>query len=143
MLWSDLERLSGFFDPWRDVDRMGRALRRVDSQSAVEFPALNVWISGDHAVVTTEVPGIDPKDLEITALRDTLTLRGMRKPEALGEGETYHRRERWSGQFSKTLQLPFSVDAGRVEARFTKGVLYIALPRIEADKPKKVSVTSE
>lgn len=143
MLWSDLERMGRFLDPWRDFERMGRALYRIDGNSAVEFPAVNVWVSGDKAVVTTEIPGVDPDELEITAVKDTLTFRGMRKMEELSEGDTYHRRERWSGQFTKTLQLPFTVEAGKVEARFARGVLYVTLPRAEADKPRKISIKSE
>ncbi len=104
---------------------------------------MNVWVSGEKAVVTTEIPGVDPGELEITAVKDTLTFRGMRKMEELSEGDTYHRRERWSGQFTKTLQLPFAVEAGKVEARFARGVLYIALPCAEADKPRKISIKSE
>lgn len=69
--------------------------------------------------------------------------KGSRQSEALKEGECYHRREWWDGQFTRTFQLPFPIEAGKVEARFTKGVLYISLPRAEADKPKKISVKAE
>lgn len=143
MLWSDLERLSRVFDPWHEFEGMSRALRRFSVPSAVEFPATNVWVSEDNAVVTTEVPGIDPNALEISVVKDSLTLRGSRQAEALREGESYHRSERWHGQFTKTLALPFPVDAGKVEARFAKGILYISLPRAEADKPRKILVKSE
>lgn len=143
MLWSDLDRMGRFLDPWRDFEQMSRALYRIDGNSTVEFPAVNVWVSGDKAVVTTEIPGVDSDELEITAVKDTLTLRGMRKMEELREDDIYHRRERWSGQFTKTLQLPFAVEAGKVEARFARGVLYVTLPRAEADKPRKISIKSE
>jgi HSP20 family protein len=142
MLWSDLERLGSVLDPWREFVRMSRALSRLDGPS-VEFPAVNVWVSGDHAVVTTEIPGLDPKNIDISVVKDSLTLRGSRQAEELKKGESYHRRERWSGQFTKTLELPFAVEAGKVEARFSKGILYISLPRAEADKPKKISVKTE
>jgi HSP20 family protein len=139
MFWSD--RI--FSNALREFEGMSQVLRRLDASSSVEFPATNVWMSDDNAVVTTEIAGIDPNDIEITTIKDTLTLRGLRKMEELGEGETYHRRERWAGQFSKTLQLPFTVEANKVEARFVKGVLYIKLPRAEADKPRKISIKSE
>jgi len=143
MLWSDLERLGSVLDPWREFERMSRALSRLDGPSTVEFPAVNVWVSGDHAVVTTEIAGLDPKKIDISIVNNSLTLRGSREAEELKEGESYHRRERWTGQFTKTLELPFPVDAGKVEAQFSKGILYISLPRAEADKPKKISVKSE
>jgi len=143
MLWSEMERLGRVFDPWSEFERMNRTLRRFALPSTVEFPAINMWVSENNAVVTTEVPGIDPNALEISVVKDSLTLRGSRQDEELKEGESYHRRERWSGQFTKTLELPFPVDAGKVEARFAKGVLFISLPRAEADKPRKIVVKSE
>lgn len=139
MFWSD----SVFNNTMREIEGMRQALRRLDMPSSVEFPATNVWVSDDSAVVTTEIAGVNPDDIEITTIKDTLTLRGTRKTEDLGGEQTYHRRERWTGQFSKTLQLPFTVEASKVEARFVKGVLYIKLPRAEADKPKKISIKSE
>lgn len=143
MLWSEMERLGRVFDPWSEFERMNRTLRRLALPSTVEFPATNVWVSENSAVVTTEVPGIDPNALEISVVKDSLTLRGSRQEEELKEGETFHRQERWKGQFTRTLELPFHVDAGKVEARFVKGILYISLPRAEADKPRKIAIKSE
>lgn len=140
MLWSDFEKLGGFFDPWREFERMSEAMSRLSGPVAVEFPAVNVWASADQAVVTTEVPGIDPKSLDITVVDKNLTLRGTRQPEELKEGEAYHRRERWNGQFTKTVELPFAVDSSKVEARLVKGVLNVFLPRAEADKPRKITI---
>lgn len=136
-------RSGPFFDTLRELEGMRRALRRFDAPSTFEFPAINMWVSEDNAVVTTEVPGIDPNALEISVVNDSLTLRGLRKTEELKGGESYHRRERWSGQFTKTLELPFAVESDKVEARFSKGVLSISLPRAEAEKPRKISVKSE
>ena len=143
MLWSEMERLGRIFDPWRELEGISHALRRLSPPSSMEFPAANIWVSDDAALVTTELPGIDPEALEISVIRDSLTLRGSRKAEEPKEGESYHRKERWSGQFTRTLELPFPVDASRVEARFSKGVLRISLPRAEADRPRKISVKSE
>ena len=138
MLWSDR-----VFDTLRELESMSRDMRRLDIPSTIEFPATNVWVSYDNAVVTTEIPGIDPNALEISVVKDTLTLRGSRQAEELKEGESYHRRERWTGQFAKTLELPFAVESGKVEARFAKGILSISLPRAEVDKPRKITIKSE
>jgi HSP20 family protein len=143
MLWSDLERFGRFMEPWRELERMQRALSRWTSPSAVEFPAVNIWVSGDTAILTTELPGVDAKDIDISVVGKSLTLRGSREPEALKENESYHRRERWHGQFTKTVEAPFDIEAGKVEAKFRKGILSITLPRAEADKPKKITVKSE
>lgn len=71
MLWSEFERFGRFFDPWREFERTARALSRLGTPTAVEFPAVKV--TGDHAVVTTEIPGIDPKSLDISIIDDSLT----------------------------------------------------------------------
>ena len=143
MLWSEMERLGRVLEPWRQADGFGRTLGSARRPSGAEFPPTNLWVSENNAVVTTEVPGIDPAALEISVVKNSLTLRGSRQANTPAEGETYHRRERWSGQFTKTLELPFPIEPSRVEARFAKGVLYISMPRAEADKPKKISVKSE
>lgn len=144
MLWSDLERLGRFWDPWNEFERMQRSLSRwVAPPSSAEFPPVNVWVSGDEAVVTTEIPGVDPKAIDISVVGKTLTIRGSRSPEDLREGDAYHRRERWSGQFTKTVELPFAIETNKVDAKFSKGILQITAPRAEAEKPKRIAVKSD
>ena len=142
MLWSEFERLGWPLDPWRDFEHMRRAMTRWNAPTTVEFPAVNVWIAENSAIVTAELPGIDPNEIDISVVGKTVTVRGSRKSEDLGEGESYHRRERWHGQFTKTLEMPFNIESGKVEAKFVKGVLNISLPRAEAEKPRKISVKS-
>jgi HSP20 family protein len=143
MLWSDLERLGRFWDPWQDFARMRRSLLRNGNQSSyVEFPAVNIWADADNAFMTAEIPGVDPETIELSVVGKSLTLRGARQSEELKERETYHRRERWEGRFSKTVQLPFTVESDKVNARFTRGVLTVELPRAEAEKPRKIIVKS-
>jgi len=122
---------------------MQRAFSRQVTPSTTEFPAVNVWVGGDTAVVTTELPGVDPKAIDISVVGRSLTLRGSREPEELKDNQSYHRRERWYGQFTKTLELPFDVESAKVEAKFGKGILSITLPRAEADKPRKITVKSD
>ncbi|MDT8271740.1 MAG: Hsp20/alpha crystallin family protein [Desulfomonilia bacterium] len=94
-------------------------------------------------IITSEIPGIDPADLDLSVTGDTLTIKGIRKPLVLGEGETWHRRERGYGNFFRTVQLPYTVDGNKIDAQYTQGVLRIVLPRAEADKPRKISVKAE
>jgi HSP20 family protein len=135
-------------NPWLEIDRMQREMNQLlrsfptfsGSRVAPSFPAINVWMSDEGAVVTAELPGVNPEDLDISVVGETLTLTGSRQPDELKEGEKYHRRERRFGKFTRTFQLPFTVEANNVEAKFDKGVLHIALPRAEAEKPRKISV---
>ena len=108
-----------------------------------DFPAVNVWMGQDDAIVTTELPGIDPEKLDISVVKDVLKINGSREVEAAKEGESYYRQERSGGPFSRALQLPFQVDASKVEAKYEKGILQITLPRAEAEKPKKIVVKKD
>jgi HSP20 family protein len=104
------------------------------------FPAMNVWSGDERVMVTAELPGVTAEDINISVTGDTLTLTGERRRPEVGDGEAYHRQERGYGEFSRSLQLPFRIDANGVEATFRKGVLSITLPRAEEDKPKKIHV---
>ncbi len=145
MLWSDFEEFGKRLNPWREFERdlgsLSRAISRMRTPPTCDFPAVNVWTSSDQAVVTTEIPGVDPETVDISVAEKTLTIRGTRQPGEIGEGESFHRRERWSGQFTKTVDLPFNIETAGVTARFVKGVLFVTLPRAEAEKPRKIEIT--
>jgi HSP20 family protein len=131
-------------DPWRQIrrlqDEMNRVFSGIDRPRATAFPPVNVWSSPEGVAVTAELPGIDPSNLEISATDDNLTLQGERPAPVSEEGVTWHRRERRSGRFSRTIQLPFRIDADSVDASFRDGVLRISLSRPEEEKPRKIEV---
>jgi len=132
------------WDPFRDLrrvqDEMARTLDRGAYPRSSDYPPLNVWSNEEETIVQAELPGFSAEDLDLSVVQNTLTLRGTRKPEEIKEGETYHRRERWSGQFVRSLELPFDVVGDQIEAEFKNGVLSIRLPRAEEHKPRKISV---
>ena len=103
------------------------------------WPALNTWEDGDNAYVEAELPGLGMDDVEVYVTGDQLTLSGERKITDPQDG-TWHRRERSQGRFSRTVSLPWEIDADRVEAKFQDGVLTVRLPKCESCKPKKVKV---
>jgi HSP20 family protein len=146
MLWTDFGRLGRGFDPWFGLEWPTAAsdrLQTAPSRRTSEFPPVNVWVNADEAVLTTEIPGIDAKSVEISVAGRTISLRASRETDPETEDTTYHRRERWYGTFSKTMELPFNVEAEAVEALFRKGVLYVKLPKAHADKPRIIKVKSE
>jgi HSP20 family protein len=140
MFWQNSARRS----LWREMDRLQREMNRIldgaTQRATDEFPPLNVWANEEHALITAEVPGIDVDDVEISVVGDTLTLSGERPVHEVGNGVQFHRRERWHGTFSRTLQLPFRIDADGVEANYVNGVLQMTLPRAEEDRPRQISV---
>ncbi len=140
MLMTNFARL---LDPWDEFERMRQPFFSQTAPSNAEFPAFNVWVSGDDAIVTSELPGMDRGAIEISVVGKTLTVRGSRRFAELAEGESFHRKERWFGQFTKTFELPFSIDAEKVRAQLAGGVLEISLPRAEAERPRKIEIKSE
>lgn len=145
-----LARRFSNLSPWEEMERLQREINRLfelpsmRSFAAAGFPLMNLWSNDEGAVITAEVPGIDIKDLEISVLGQTLTLRGERKLDEIDNDKvSYHRQERSFGKFVRTIELPFAVDADKVEARLDKGVLVIRLPRAEADRPRKIAVKAQ
>jgi HSP20 family protein len=131
-----------FRDMRRAQDEMNRFFGGLRFDFRSEFPAFNVWAGADGALVTAQVPGVSPDQIDITVHRDTVTLRGKRDPEEVGEEAVVHRRERPHGPFTRTIVLPFRVDANRVSARFERGILALELPRPEDDKPRHIKVAN-
>jgi HSP20 family protein len=107
----------------------------------VSFPAINILTSEDGQIVTAELPGMKAEDIEINVSADTLVLSGERTLDQ-AEDVQYHRQERSHGKFSRSIQLPFMIDPGKVEAVFKDGILEISMVRAETDKPKKIAVKS-
>ncbi|HRU05176.1 MAG TPA: Hsp20/alpha crystallin family protein [Candidatus Brocadiia bacterium] len=146
MFWPTHSRWGWDWDPWAELRRLQRDFTRlfegVERGAPVDFPAVNVWTGPDDVIVTAEVPGIEPKNLDVSVQGDTLTIRGNREPDKIKDGESYHRQERGYGQFVRTLTLPHQVDSDKVEAKYEKGVLRLRLPRAASDKPRQIAVTT-
>ena len=133
----------------REMDKIQREMNRLFNstfsrryRNAPSFPAVNVWANEDGLVVTSEVPGINTDDIDIVVVGETMTLSGTRGWDEQNEDTKYHRQERGYGEFTRTVKLPFLVDADKVEASFINGVLNITLPRKDEDKPTKITVSA-
>ena len=132
---------------WREMDRLQQDMNQLfgdmnlnRTRKTSSFPAINIWAAEESAKVTAEIPGVRKDDLDINVTGDTLTLSGVRSQDDLPEGARYHRQERRFGEFSRSIQLPYTVDVNKVKAVFKNGVLSVDLPRVEAEKPKKIAV---
>lgn len=135
---------------WQEMDQLQREMNRLFDATSTgrvfnspTYPAINVWMNEDGQLITAEMPGVHPEDLDIDVTGDALSISGERKQDDVAKDARYHRRERSYGSFSRTIQLPFMVDTDRVEASFENGVLQISLPRAEADKPKKIQIKNK
>ncbi|HLS28248.1 MAG TPA: Hsp20/alpha crystallin family protein [Opitutales bacterium] len=132
------------WDPFAEIQEMRQAMNRLfgstDGISARGFPALNVYANGNEAVVAAELPGVEKEDVEISVKGSTFTLSGSRKTSIAEEGSSGVRRERFQGKFRRSVELPFSIESGKVTASLRNGILQVRLPRAESDKPRKIEI---
>jgi HSP20 family protein len=126
-------RLFGFspeLDPFEGFFRL---------HTRAAFPTVNVFVEPEGWIVRVEVPGIAPENLTIDVQERTLELSGKREEPSLAEGSLL-RRERWSGEFARSIRLPADLDSGRAEAHYEHGVLTLRIPRKEAAEPRQIRI---
>ena len=103
------------------------------------FPPVNVWEDHETFYVTAEIPGVQDKDLDVTAVSGSLTIKGERTID-VQEGASYHRRERDAGKFSRVIALGDRIDPDKVEAGLKNGVLTIKIGKAEEAKPRQITI---
>ena len=137
-------RMKRFADSVPEIIDLQREINKLFSNvgqgGASDYPAVNVWEKENCLVVTTELPGMDPDNINISVTGAVLTISGTSKSDPIKEGETYLRQERELGNFQRNIQLPYQVDSKAVEAKYERGVLKIKLPRQKEDLPKKIKI---
>ncbi|MEJ2202182.1 MAG: Hsp20/alpha crystallin family protein [Desulfuromonadaceae bacterium] len=128
---------------FRDIG-FGRLLEPAQAPllGARNYPRINLSEKEDCYVVQALLPGIDPKDLEMTILQGTLTLSGERKATE-PEAGSWHRRERNLNQFMRVIEIPEKVDLNRVKADYQDGLLTISLPKAAEVRPKRIEITAK
>lgn len=144
------------FDSFRDLvglqDRMSRmfdeSFRGLGRPAPTEdwalggswAPAVDIYEHEGNIVLKAELPGVDPKDVDVRLENNTLTLSGERKVDNEVKQESYHRVERVYGAFTRSFTLPSLLDQEKIEAEYKDGVLKITLPKREEAKPKQINI---
>jgi HSP20 family protein len=105
-------------------------------------PAADIYESDNELTVNLDLPGVDPKLVDIRVENNVLTIRGERHFEQKQDRENYHRVERSYGTFVRSFTLSTSVDADKIRAQYKAGVLSIALPKAEAAKPRRIQIAA-
>lgn len=103
------------------------------------YPSVNIFEKRGDLVLVAELPGIKKDDLQLQVKGNTVRLAGERVVN-YGENISYHRIERNSSKFDRTLKLPINVEEDQVKAEYKDGILVIFLPRAEADKPRRIAI---
>ncbi len=141
------------YEPWsmlnqirREMDQMLETANEGGESSAIAtsdwIPAVDIKETKDAFILHADVPGVDPKDVDVHMENGILTIKGERESEKKDEREGYKRVERQYGSFYRRFSLPDTADAEKISAKSKNGVVEITIPKKEAVQPRKISVES-
>jgi HSP20 family protein len=128
----------------REMDRLwdsffeSKPTRRVGEGEWA--PSLDISETKGDLVVKAELPGIDPKDIDISLNEGILTIKGEKRQEKEEKEEGYHLVERSYGSFTRSIRLPREIQSEKINASYKNGVLKITLPKTEEAKKKEVKI---
>jgi len=141
--------------PFRELERMQREMdrlwdsffeerpRRKIEELGEWGPSLDLSETKNDLIVKAEVPGIDPKDIDISLDKDILTIKGEKKQETEEKEENYHFIERTYGALARSIRLPREVQSDKINASYKNGVLRVTLPKSEEAKKKEIRIKVE
>lgn len=146
------------YEPMHVLTRMQNELNRFFAHDDELFPSLSAdeqsLLGGDwlpradlkeddgQYVVTADIPGVDPKDVQVTMNAGVLTIKGERKSEKEETKKHYRRKECMYGSFERSFRLPDTAESDKVSASSKNGVVTIRIPKKEASKAKTIKIES-
>lgn len=148
-IWKPFRELMPFdFEQMRrEMDRLWDSFlerpRRKAEEGGPWYPSLDVAETKNDMIIKAEIPGMDPKDIDISLSDGVLTIRGEKKQEREEKEEDYHLIERNYGSFSRSVQLPKGVQSDKITASYNNGVLKVTLPKSEEAKKKEIKIKVE
>jgi HSP20 family protein len=137
------------WDPFRELSSIQNELNRlfgrtftgeVGEREAAWVPAVDIAETQERFLITAELPGVEPDDVDISVENSVLTLRGERKFYRETREDDFHRVERRFGEFARSITLPSTADPERINASFDAGLLTIEVPKREEAKPRKIQI---
>ena len=142
------------YEPWSAMRQLQNEMSRVfvnaaagaeDGSNVVTSrwtPAVDIKEDSERFMITADIPGVEPKDIEVTMENGVLTIKGERKLETQDEGNNGYRRvERVYGSFYRRFTLPDTADAEAISANGQHGVLAVVIPKRAALQPKRIAVS--
>jgi HSP20 family protein len=139
------------YEPWGLLDQMRREMERAVDSRAEEgssvatsdwVPAVDIKEEDDAFMIVADIPGVDPKDIEVHMDNGVLTIKGEKETESKDEREGYKRVERSYGSFYRRFSLPDSADPEKISAKSNHGVLEVRIAKQEKVQPRKIAVGS-
>jgi HSP20 family protein len=140
------------WDPFQDLlslqDEMNRVFDRAAGQTTRGqatrswAPALDIAERKDAYLVTVELPGVNPDDIDVTLENNLLSIQGERRQAQDSADEQFHRVERAYGTFRRSVSLPSTVRADAIQASYEHGLLQLVVPKAEEAKPRKIAIAA-
>ena len=141
--FEDIEKVRSEMDRLVDTFLFGVPQRGDFWEEAEWLPAVDVAETKNEIVVNVEIPGMDPKEFDISLREGTLTIKGEKKQERVEEEENYHLVERRYGTFTRSILLSQEVESDKISASYKNGVLTVTLPKSEGAKKKEIKIKVE
>ena len=135
------------YEPWalvsrlqKDIDRLFGAPHTTAAESGAWLPPVDIHEEASQFVLSVDLPGVEPKAVEITSEQGVLTIRGHREQAQREAREGYRRVERMSGEFQRRFSLPETADTQNIRAKAVNGVLEVAIPKLAQVQPHRITV---
>ena len=142
MRWSPFEDMTSLRDAMNQL--VAESFVRPQSAAGAFQPAIDLYETENEYVVKVAAPGLKPDNFEITAQQNVLTIQGRTQDEdnqqGKQEGARYHVREQHFGEFLRTIRFPSQIDADKIQASLSNGILTVRVPKAESAKPKRITV---
>ncbi len=127
------------FDPFQTLDRLSREVFSTPTGFGAGWMPMDAWRRGDVVEIAFDLPGIDPRSVDLTVEHNVLTVKAERRWQ-LEEGHQFLLRERPQGSFTRQVILSDDVDLDKVEARYENGVLTLTLPKAKEAQPRRIEI---
>lgn len=135
------------YEPWalagrfqKDLDRLFGAPQTTATDSGAWLPPVDIHEEANQFVLSVDLPGVDPKAVEITSEQGVLTIRGVREQPHRDAPDGYRRVERASGEFQRRFSLPEAADVQNIRAKSVNGVLEVSIPKAARAQPHRITV---
>jgi len=141
------------YEPWGMLNKLYKEMDQIfhprlgtneaESQSLSQpdwLPSVDIKEEDNQYILQMDIPGVDPKNIQVTAEQGVLEISGERNSEMKQSQEGYTRVERSYGSFLRRFNLPEGVDVDQINAKYEHGVLTLSLPKTEARKPRRITV---
>ena len=135
------------YEPWgllnqmsKELDRSFRGAENSDVATSDWTPAVDIKENDNGFVIVADIPGVDPKDIEVHMENGVLSIKGERESEKKEEKDGYKRVERSYGSFYRRFSMPETADATKINAKSKNGVLEVTIPKQEKEQPRKIEV---